>query len=397
MTRSHTPRALGRRLGLRALLCSLCALAALPLPETAEAQQKTGKPKSRTEQARTASSSGKSTKPKSSTTSTASKSKKSGGSQSSTAKKSEPARPESGKAKSASTRSSGSGKAKKAAPSASTSAKKKGTKETPARQAASGARKSTKGKQAKSEEARKESSGKKPSAKESRSASTGSAKKKQGTKERETRVAKKDSGSEAKGTQKEPRPATAKKKDGSTGSRLAAAVRAGSTRSRQQRSRVLGEVLGGPRLENLSRLGGRLVVPVAGVRPERLRDSYTEGRSDGRVHHAIDIHAPRGTPVVAVADGRIVKLHDGARGGLSIYHLDEDGRTRYYYAHLDRYAEGLREGQSVKQGEVIGYVGDTGNATPGDFHLHFSVALLRDARRWWDGVNLNPYPLLARN
>lgn len=162
----------------------------------------------------------------------------------------------------------------------------------------------------------------------------------------------------------------------------------------RKRSRLLGEVLGPPRFEYLSRIG-RLTIPVAGVRAERLRDSYEEGRSDGRVHQAIDIHAPRGTPVVAVVDGTILKLHQGSKGGNSIYHLDEDGKTRYYYAHLERYADGLREGQRVKQGEVIGYVGDSGNATPGDFHLHFSVALLRDARRWWEGINLNPYELLA--
>lgn len=158
-------------------------------------------------------------------------------------------------------------------------------------------------------------------------------------------------------------------------------------------SGLLGEILSPPKFEYLSRVG-RLVIPVEGVGAERLRDSFREGRSGGRVHHAIDIHAPRGTPVVAVADGKILKLHQGKKGGNSIYHLDEDGRTRYYYAHLDRYAEGLREGQRVEQGEVIGYVGDTGNARPGDFHLHFSVALLRDARRWWEGMSLNPYALL---
>lgn len=140
----------------------------------------------------------------------------------------------------------------------------------------------------------------------------------------------------------------------------------------------------------------RLVIPVAGILATQLRDSYSEARSGGRVHDAIDIHAPRGTPVVAVADGRILRFHSGARGGLSLYQLAPDGRTRYYYAHLDRYAEGLREGDRVRQGEVIGYVGDTGNAQPGDYHLHFSVALLGDGSRWWEGTNLNPYPLLVR-
>lgn len=137
-----------------------------------------------------------------------------------------------------------------------------------------------------------------------------------------------------------------------------------------------------------------LPLPVAGMRPEALRDSYRAGRSGGREHHAIDIHAPRGTPVLAVADGTVLKLHSGSRGGTALYLLGTDGRTRYYYAHLERYAGGLREGGSVKAGEVVGYVGDSGNAAPGDYHLHFSVAVLRDARRWWEGINLNPYPLL---
>jgi murein DD-endopeptidase MepM/ murein hydrolase activator NlpD len=141
----------------------------------------------------------------------------------------------------------------------------------------------------------------------------------------------------------------------------------------------------------------RLLVPVMGVRPEQLRDTYTQSRSQGRTHHAIDIHAPRGTPVLAVADGRVRKLHAGDRGGFSVYLLDDDGVTRYYYAHLDGYAEGLREGQRVQRGEVIGFVGDTGNAQPGDYHLHFSVAILDDPAQWWEGRNLNPYDLLARD
>ena len=138
-----------------------------------------------------------------------------------------------------------------------------------------------------------------------------------------------------------------------------------------------------------------LPVPVDGISREQLRDTYNQSRSQGRTHHAIDIHAPRGTPVIAVVDGTIRKLHSGARGGLAIYLMDDDGRTRYYYAHLDGYAQGLYEGQRVQRGEVIGYVGDTGNAQPGDYHLHFSVAILDSPSRWWEGENLNPYDLLA--
>ncbi|HEU0299258.1 MAG TPA: M23 family metallopeptidase [Longimicrobium sp.] len=145
-----------------------------------------------------------------------------------------------------------------------------------------------------------------------------------------------------------------------------------------------------------SRESALLPVPVEGIRRDQLRDTYTAARSQGRTHHAIDIHAPRGTPVIAVADGTIRKLHSGARGGRSVYLMDDDGTTRYYYAHLDGYAQGLREGQRVERGEVIGYVGDTGNASPGDYHLHFSVAILDDPSRWWEGRNLNPYVLLRQ-
>jgi murein DD-endopeptidase MepM/ murein hydrolase activator NlpD len=137
-----------------------------------------------------------------------------------------------------------------------------------------------------------------------------------------------------------------------------------------------------------------LLVPVDGISRSQLRDTYNQSRSEGRTHHAIDIHAPRGTPTVAVANATVLKLHSGSRGGIAVYLLDDDGRTRYYYAHLDAYAQGLHEGQRVERGEVIGYVGDTGNAQRGDYHLHFSVAILEDADRWWQGRNLNPYDLL---
>lgn len=143
-----------------------------------------------------------------------------------------------------------------------------------------------------------------------------------------------------------------------------------------------------------SRESALLPVPVEGIGREQLRDTYNQSRSEGRTHHAIDIHAPRGTPVIAVVDGTIRKLHNGARGGLAIYLMDDDGTTRYYYAHLDGYAQGLYEGQRVQRGEIIGYVGDTGNAQPGDYHLHFSVAILDSPSRWWEGENLNPYDLL---
>lgn len=141
---------------------------------------------------------------------------------------------------------------------------------------------------------------------------------------------------------------------------------------------------------------GTLVVPLAGVRPDQLQDTFSEARSEGRVHDAIDIVAPRGTPVLAAADGTIVKLFHNERGGTTIYQLSTDKKFIYYYAHLDRYAEGLTEGHFAKQGETIAYVGDTGNAGAGNYHLHFSIALVSDPKRYWEGVNINPFPLLNR-
>lgn len=139
-----------------------------------------------------------------------------------------------------------------------------------------------------------------------------------------------------------------------------------------------------------------LIIPVAGVRPEQLRDTFSESRSEGRIHDAIDIPAPRGTAVLAVADGPIVKLFQSARGGTTIYQLSVDGKFVYYYAHLDRYAEGLVGGHFAKQGETIAYVGDTGNAGAGNYHLHFSIAEISNPKDFWHGVNINPYPLLRK-
>ena len=138
----------------------------------------------------------------------------------------------------------------------------------------------------------------------------------------------------------------------------------------------------------------KLIVPVAGVRPEQLLDTFADARSEGRVHDAIDIPAAAGTPVVAAADGEIVKLFQSDRGGTTIYQLSTDRKLIFYYAHLQRYADGLVAGKIVRQGEVIAYVGDTGNAGTGNFHLHFSIAIVADPKRYWEGTNINPYPLL---
>jgi murein DD-endopeptidase MepM/ murein hydrolase activator NlpD len=141
---------------------------------------------------------------------------------------------------------------------------------------------------------------------------------------------------------------------------------------------------------------GELLIPVAGIRPEQLQDTYTQSRSEGRTHNAIDIMAARNTPVLAATDGQIIRLFQSERGGITIYQLGTDNRTVYYYAHLERYADGLTENRFARRGEIIGYVGDSGNAGRDNCHLHFSIWLVTDPKRFWDGENINPYPLLTK-
>ena len=137
-----------------------------------------------------------------------------------------------------------------------------------------------------------------------------------------------------------------------------------------------------------------MVIPVAGVKAEQLRDTFVDSRSETRAHNAIDIMAPQGTAVIAAADGRIVKLFSSDKGGITIYQTSVDERLVFYYAHLDRFADNLKDGQIVRQGETIGYVGDTGNAGAGNYHLHFAIWISTDPKRYWEGANINPYPLL---
>ena len=137
-----------------------------------------------------------------------------------------------------------------------------------------------------------------------------------------------------------------------------------------------------------------LIIPVAGVKPDQLTDTFTQARSGGRVHDAIDIMAPLGTSVMAAADGTILKFHDSVPGGITIYELSADKRFVYYYAHLQRRADELHEGDVVKQGIKIGFVGDTGNAGAGNYHLHFAIWSVDDPKNFWNGLKLNPYLLL---
>lgn len=139
-----------------------------------------------------------------------------------------------------------------------------------------------------------------------------------------------------------------------------------------------------------------LLIPVQGTTAARLADTFTDARDQGRSHDAIDIMAPAGTPVLAVADGHIEKLFYSERGGLTLYQFDPTGRYAYYYAHLQRYADGLAEKQSIRRGQIIGYVGSTGNADPAAPHLHFAIFLLGPERRWWQGTAINPYPVLMQ-
>ncbi len=141
--------------------------------------------------------------------------------------------------------------------------------------------------------------------------------------------------------------------------------------------------------------GPGLVIPVKGVRRTDLMDTYTQSREGGaRVHNAIDIPAAEGTPVLAAADGPIAKFFDSKAGGTTIYQWSADSGYVYYYAHLQYRAGGIAEGQYIRRGTVIGYVGNTGNAGPQNYHLHFSVSIPTVPGRHWEGEYINPYPLL---
>jgi murein DD-endopeptidase MepM/ murein hydrolase activator NlpD len=138
----------------------------------------------------------------------------------------------------------------------------------------------------------------------------------------------------------------------------------------------------------------QLMIPVKGIKRSQLQDTFTAARAAGRSHDAIDIMAPGGTPVLAATDGEIIKFFDSKDGGTTIYELTADKKYILYYAHLQSRQPGLNEHDQVKRGQVIAYVGDTGNAGPGNYHLHFAIADALDPKRWWAGPYINPYPLL---
>jgi murein DD-endopeptidase MepM/ murein hydrolase activator NlpD len=137
-------------------------------------------------------------------------------------------------------------------------------------------------------------------------------------------------------------------------------------------------------------------MPVAGVAPGALQDTFSQARGGTRSHGALDIPAPRGTPVLATADGVVRKLFTSVRGGLTVYQFDLDERYCYYYAHLDGYVPSLHEGQLLLRGDLLGTVGSTGNARKDAPHLHFAVFRLDPEKKWWGGTPVDPYPLLVR-
>ncbi len=139
-----------------------------------------------------------------------------------------------------------------------------------------------------------------------------------------------------------------------------------------------------------------LLMPVRGVSPSRLVDNFNEIHS-GHRHEALDIMAARGTPVVAVDEGNVVKLFNSKRGGLTVYQFNDTRIWCFYYAHLDRYAEGLKEGTLLRRGDILGYVGSSGNASPDAPHLHFTIFKLGPEKHWWQGTAVDPYPLLTAN
>ena len=140
---------------------------------------------------------------------------------------------------------------------------------------------------------------------------------------------------------------------------------------------------------------GKLLIPVEGMKYAQLSNNFDQPRGKERHHEALDIMAPNGTKVLAVADGKVVKLFNSKPGGLTVYQFDPTEKLAYYYAHLEKYADGMKEGQSVKRGDLIGYVGVTGNSNPNAPHLHFAVFELTPEKQWWKGTPLNPYPMMG--
>ncbi len=152
---------------------------------------------------------------------------------------------------------------------------------------------------------------------------------------------------------------------------------------------------GAPAPTSAAATANKLMIPVEGMKLAQISDNFDQPRGAERHHEALDIMAPKGTKVLAVADGKVAKLFESKAGGLTVYQFDPTDKLAYYYAHLDKYAEGLKEGAPIKRGELIGYVGVTGNSSPTAPHLHFAVFELTPEKQWWKGTPLNPFPMMA--
>jgi murein DD-endopeptidase MepM/ murein hydrolase activator NlpD len=146
--------------------------------------------------------------------------------------------------------------------------------------------------------------------------------------------------------------------------------------------------------DETSILRRELGVPLQGIAASALHDTFSELRGATRPHEALDIQAPRGTPVISASKGRVLKLFNSVPGGLMVYAVDSTERYILKYGHLDAYAPGLVDGQRLTRGQAIGIVGTTGNAAGGAPHLHFAMARALDLKKWWLGPAVNPYPLL---
>ena len=140
-----------------------------------------------------------------------------------------------------------------------------------------------------------------------------------------------------------------------------------------------------------------MMVPVSGLTAKDLVDTFDQMRDGTRHHNALDIMAPRNTPVLAAVDGKVLKLHNSVAGGLTIYLSDLSGHFEMIYGHLDSYRPGITEGQSITKGQIIGFTGSTGNASPDAPHLHFQVMRNDNQKEWWKGTPVNPFPVFRPN
>jgi len=176
------------------------------------------------------------------------------------------------------------------------------------------------------------------------------------------------------------------------GARSIESERPSATMGRTVPSAAPSEAVIGPDPSSPGELKERaLLIPVEGVRVDQLTRQFSDERGGSRKHEAIDILAPRNTPVKAVENGTIARLFFSKAGGITVYQFDPTSTFCYYYAHLERYAGGLREGEPVRKGQVIGYVGTSGNAPKTTPHLHFAIFRLTEAKHWWEGTAIDPY------